>query len=411
MNLERFRRSRVAVLLAALLSLTLLAAACSDDGGDEASTDDSTAGAESAELEVSEDLAREVVETYADGVHASYGASLESAVAMDEAVDAFIADPTDETLVAAQDAWLAARDDYGPTEAFRFYGGPIDNDEFGNEGLINAWPLDEAYIDYVEGDPEAGVINDPDTYPEIDADLLVSLNEEGGEANISTGWHAIEFLLWGQDLSADTTGQRPVTDYTTAENADRRATYLEVTSDLLITHLTELVDSWAPDEANFREDFEAQPTEGALTNIATGIGELSRGELAGERMNVAFTERSQEDEHSCFSDNTTADITANAIGIQRVVDGEYPGGVSGPGYADLVADVDEALGATLSAEAAANVELTQAIEAPFDQHLGDDVPEDDPGREAIAASISSLEAQTEAIVAGAEAIGITVNVT
>lgn len=401
---QRGRRPLV-TLLAALLALGLVAAGCgSDDGDDEAGSDDDSS------LTVSEDLARGVVETYAAGVHSSYEASLASAEEMSTAIDAFLADPTDETQAAAQDAWLAARDDYGPTEAFRFYGGPIDHEDTGTEGLINAWPLDEAYIDHVEGDAEAGIVNDPETYPEIDADLLVSLNEEGGEANISTGWHAVEFLLWGQDLADDGNGDRPATDYTTADNADRRATYLEVTTDLLLTHLTELVDAWAPDEDSFRADFEAQPTEGALTDIATGIGELSRGELAGERMNVAFTEHSEEDEHSCFSDNTTADITANAIGIQRVVDGEYPGGVSGPGFADLVAGVDDGLGTALAEEAAANVELTEAIEAPFDQHLGEDVPDDDPGRQAIAASIASLEAQTDTIVAGAEAVGLTVNV-
>lgn len=396
-------RRPLVTLLAALLAFGLVAAGCSSDD-DDASSDDGPS------LVVSEDLARDVVQTYAAGVHASYEASLASAEEMGTAIDAFVADPTDEALEAARDAWLSARDDYGPTEAFRFYGGPIDNEDTGTEGLINAWPLDEAYIDQVEGDAEAGIVNDPETYPEIDADLLVSLNEEGGEANISTGWHAIEFLLWGQDLAEDGAGDRPVTDYTTADNADRRATYLQVSTDLLLTHLAELVDAWAPDEDSFRADFEAQPTEGALTDIATGIGELSRGELAGERMNVAFTEHSQEDEHSCFSDNTTADITGNAIGIQRVVDGEYPGEVSGPGYADLVAELDEELGAALTEEAAANVELTEAIEAPFDQHLGEDVPDDDPGRQAIATSIASLEAQTDTIVAGAEAVGLTVNV-
>ena len=152
----------------------------------------------------------------------SYTASLTSAEAMDAAIDGFIADPTDTTLAAARDAWLDARHDYGPTEAFRFYGGPIDDDETGTEGLINTWPLDEVYIDYVEGNAEAGIINDPESFPTIDADLLVSLNEQGGEANVSTGWHAIEFLLWGQDLDNSGPGDRPVEDYTTAANADRR---------------------------------------------------------------------------------------------------------------------------------------------------------------------------------------------
>jgi len=188
---------------------------------------------------------------YAEGVSASYEASLETATAMDVAIDAFVADPTDESLEAAKESWLGARESYGLTEAFRFYGGPIDNEENGPEGLINAWPLDEAYVDYVDGDEAAGIVNDPDTYPTIDAELLTSLNEQGGEANISTGWHAIEFLLWGQDLSDDGPGERPVSDYTTADNADRRATYLTVASDLLLEHLTGLVEAWAPDAENF----------------------------------------------------------------------------------------------------------------------------------------------------------------
>ena len=141
-----------------------------------------------------------VATTYADLVHASYEASIASATEMQTAIEAFLADPTEATLGAAKDAWLTARDDYGPTEAFRFYDGPIDNPADGPEGQINAWPMDEAYVDYVDGDATAGIINDTAGYPEITTDVLVAANEEGGETNISTGWHAIEFLLWGQDL-------------------------------------------------------------------------------------------------------------------------------------------------------------------------------------------------------------------
>ncbi len=173
--------------LPALMVATIVLASCgSDEGG------------------VGEDMLTDAVGTYADGVYASYATSLESATTMDSAIDAFVADPTAATMTAAKDAWLAARDDYGHTEAFRFSGGPIDNDEDGTEGLINAWPMDEAYVDYVEGDAEAGIVNNPDEFPTIDAALLTEANEAGGETNISTGWHAIEFLLWGQDLSART---------------------------------------------------------------------------------------------------------------------------------------------------------------------------------------------------------------
>ena len=219
------RRKGLAVTLGVALSL----AACGNDSGEE--------------------LRGEVVATYSAMVHDSYAKSLASATEMDVAIDALAADPTEANLEAARDAWLTARDDYGLTEAFRFYGGPIDADEGGVEGLVNAWPLDEAYIDSVQGSPDSGIINLPDQYPTIDADLLVSLNESGGETNISTGWHAIEFLLWGQDLSTDGPGARPVSDFVSTRHADRRISYLTVSSDLLLEHLTSLVDAWAPDVA------------------------------------------------------------------------------------------------------------------------------------------------------------------
>ncbi|MDP9493888.1 MAG: iron-regulated protein [Actinomycetota bacterium] len=359
--------------------------------------------------DANEDLAVEVVENYADLVHESYAMSLASATAMDAAIDALAGDPTTANLEAARQAWLAARDDYGPTEAFRFYGGPIDAGETGVEGLVNAWPLDEAYIDYVDGAPESGVINLPDEYPSIDAELLVSLNEVGGETNISTGWHAIEFLLWGQDLSDEGPGARTVDDFTTAPHADRRIAYLTVTSDLLLTHLQSLVDAWAPDvEDNYRSDFTVLPTDKALGMVLTGIGELSRGELAGERLTVAYEEHSQEDEHSCFSDNTTSDVIGNASGIQRVYLGEV-GAVDGPGIFELVEATDADLATRLRDEIAASVAAASAIPAPFDRNLAPGVPDDDPGRVAIFETVVSLERQAETLVEAADALDLQLN--
>lgn len=390
----RIRSSLLFPHLLLLAPLLLLAAACGD-------SDDPPVSAASL---------ASAVEAYAEGVHSSYAASLSSAQTMDLAIDEFIADPTDSSLETARQAWLDARDDYGPTEAFRFYGGPIDNEATGTEGLINAWPLDEGYIDYVEGDPEAGVINDPESFPTLDAELLISLNEQGGEANVSTGWHAIEFLLWGQDLDEDGPGDRPSSDFTTAANAERRGSYLAAASDLLLVHLGELVDAWAPDSANYRAEFVAEEPEEGMRRIITGIGELSRGELAGERMNVAYAERSQEDEHSCFSDNTTADVVGNAKGIEMVLTGAYPG-ASGTGILDVVAEVDSELADQLRGEVTASLAAVEAIPAPFDQHLRDGVSDDDPGRASILTAIETLENQTETIVAAASVLGVTINVT
>lgn len=353
----------------------------------------------------------QVVKTYASGVQAAYQASLTSAQGMDSAINSFVAAPSESGLTAARQAWLRAREDYGKTEAFRFYDGPIDNGKTGKEGLINAWPLDEQYIDYVQDKPESGIINRVSDYPKIDESTLVELNEKDGETNISTGWHAIEFLLWGQDLSSTGPGNRPLSDYTTAAHADRRRTYLSVASDLLIKDLTEVADAWKPGVAdNYRAQFENKDSKKALKDILTGIGELSGGELVGERMNVAYSEHSQEDEQSCFSDNTTNDFIANADGVRMVVDGQYPGGVQGPGVASYISKKNAAVGKALSDSVAESTRLVRTIPAPFDQHIASGVSDTTPGRVAIAASMKSLESQVKEIVAAAKAADIKLDV-
>ena len=173
---------------------------------------------------VSTETMTDISTTYADIVYASYSDSVTTAQDLDTEILSFLNAPSQAGLTSAQDAWKASREPYLQTEVYRFYDGPIDNPETGVEGMLNAWPLDEAYIDYTVDDSSAGIINDPSIT--IDADTLMSLNEQGGEENIATGFHAIEFLLWGQDLSSDSAGTRPYTDFVTdgsgtAENQDQ----------------------------------------------------------------------------------------------------------------------------------------------------------------------------------------------
>lgn len=199
-----------------------------------------TAAAKAGKLD-----ARAVAVGYSELVYANYSDSLASARDMQKAIAALLAAPSKETLEAARKSWLDAREFYGQTEAFRFYGGPID-DENGPEGQINAWPMDESYVDYVEGKPNAGFINDPKF--KITKANLAKQNERGGEENIATGWHAIEFLLWGQDLSETGPGDRSFEDYVDGKraNADRRRLYLKVVTELLIDDLASVTKAWAP---------------------------------------------------------------------------------------------------------------------------------------------------------------------
>jgi putative iron-regulated protein len=352
-------------------------------------------------------LKAEVVAHYADLVYAGYQDSYEAAVTLRVALAAFVAAPNETTHQAAKAAWLAAREPYGQTEAFRFYGGPID-DADGPEGLINAWPLDEAYVDYVEGAPEAGIINNTAGYPTIGPELLASLNQSGAEENVSAGYHAIEFLLWGQDLSADGAGARPYTDYTTAANAERRGQYLLAAAEMLAGHLGELVAAWSPDGDNYRAAFLAQPANESLRQILTGIGVLSKSELAGERMFVAYDNQNQEDEHSCFSDNTHRDLITNAQGIANVLSGHYtrPDGtvLSGPSLLSLLAAQDPALAAQVRALAGTALAGVGQLHVPFDQAIV--VAEHRP---AVLTAVNALQDLGDALAQSAGVLGLQIN--
>lgn len=349
-----------------------------------------------------------VVKHYASLVYANYEDTLNTAKAMQSAINAFIAAPTAANQQAAQQAWRAAREFYGQTEAFRFYGGPIDDDH-GPEGRINAWPMDESFVDKVEGNPQAGLINDPGFV--ITREAIAGQNERGGEENIATGYHAIEFLLWGQDHSETGPGNRDFNDFVDgkAPNADRRRLYLSVVTDLLIEDLASVGKAWRPgSKLNYRARFETEGME-AVRKMFVGLGSLSRGELAGERLEVALNSQDQEDEHSCFSDNTHRDAVTDALGIENVWLGRYRRAdgtlLQGPSLRDLVAAKDATLARRTSAQIANSVASANAIQAPFDREIVGG--KDAPGRLRIQATVSSLVQQSKDLVAAANAVGIT----
>ena len=344
--------------------------------------------------------------TYADVVFASYRDTVAATTEMQTSIRAFTTTPSEATLAAARQTWVRARELYGPTEVFRFYDGPIDAPETGPEGRINAWPLDESYIDYTAETPESGIVNDVAGVPDITTEVLVAANEQGGETNISTGWHAIEFLLWGQDTDPEGPGARPATDYATAPNAARRATYLNLLADLLVADLTSVRDQWNPEGGPYRTEFLADPTL-AVQHILRGMGALSSGELAGERMAVPYETKEQEDEHSCFSDNTLNDIIGNARGVRLAYTAEYEG-VQGDSLSAVVARLAPEVDADLRKQLDNNVAAAEALPGPFDQMIQRD--DDDPGRVELLALVEDLQDQGDAIAALASSLGLDISI-
>ncbi len=366
-----------------------------------------------------------VLTTYADIALAEYEDALATAKALDAATDALIATPSAETLAAAREAWKAARMPYQQTEVYRFGNAIVDD----WEGRVNAWPLDEGLIDYV--DPSYGTESDENTLytanvianPSIEIDgqkvdaskitpefLSKTLQEAGGiEANVATGYHAIEFLLWGQDLNGTGpgAGNRPYTDYDKANctggNCDRRGEYLAAATELLVADLQEMVGNWGADGAARKGLLEGD-TNAGISTILTGMGSLSYGELAGERIKLGLLLHDPEEEHDCFSDNTHISHLYDVIGIRNVYHGSYTRAdgskVEGPSVSDLVKAADPAVDTELSAKIDASVAAFEAIAKraeggeAYDQQIGEGNAE---GNAAVQAGVDALVDQTRSI--------------
>ncbi|CAM1344417.1 imelysin family protein [Tenacibaculum amylolyticum] len=365
------------------------------------------------------------VANYVNIVEASYSDALERTNELKTAIDAFVATPTQASFDAAKTAWLAAREPYGQTEAYRFYDGPIDGDDGEPEGYINAWPLDEALIDYVAtgtggedtSDNRQNIVNNTAEYPTLTKAVIKEISGyNDNESNVTLGYHAIEFLLWGQDStdpSAKMAGQRPYTDYTTAANADRRGQYLQIATEILVEDLKSVADQWKSGAA-YRNFFLGLSKDDAIDKILTGAAKLSKGELAGERMATAVENQNQEDEHSCFSDNTHRDVFLNAKSINNIINGTYvrTGGtvVSGTSLLDVLALVNATEATALTATAAEVMTKVQAISdaKSFDNLIiGETI--DDPTKPVMSAVISLRKQGDELAQAGKTITGKTID--
>ncbi len=375
----------------------------------------------------------EVVAHYADLAAAEYGDSLTTALALQTAVAALIAAPSEDRLTAAKQAWRDARVPYQQTEVFRF-GNPVVDDW---EGRVNAWPLDEGLIDYVA---VGSAVNEENTQAalnviatpkftlsgaEVDATKITpdlignTLHEADGiEANVASGYHAIEFLLWGQDLNGTNpgAGARPFTDFLQGDgcsngNCDRRAAYLQAATDLLVSDLQFMVAQWAPTGAG-RAAITADPHAGLLA-ILTGMGSLSYGEQAGERMKLGLMLNDPEEEHDCFSDNTHNSHFYDGLGIRNVYLGQYTtvdgSQITGPSLSELVAAADPTVDRQLRAELDATMAALQAIKTAADGGFAYDQMLEAgnmQGEVLIMGAVEALVTQTASIERAVTALGL-----
>jgi len=394
-----------------------------------------------------------MITAYANIAYANYNDALNDAKALQLSIEAFTENPTEFTMKNAKAAWLVSRESYGETEIFRLANGPIDAEEgwvaskYGAlEGQLNAWPLDENMIDYTindKGIKTAGNIIDTKgsfnpggeessvvDVSTITVEAITDLNENGGDANVASGYHAIEFLLWGQDQDysnflkdsitkgATTAGERPLTDYTKDANADRRKAYLQAAAQKIVNDLTVISQAWEKgDDTNYRAALLGKnidvskniSSKDAQKDIFAGMGVFIKSELANERIAVAVLTPSEEDEHSCFSDNTHRDIAQNYQGFKNILMGTYKNMDYGVAPIDAMNDADKKEILDLMSKIETKIESIDTI-AKTSRHFDYQIRPNDSQSKVIVKLKNELRKLGDKMVTVANANGINLSI-
>ncbi len=372
-------------------------------------------------------LAEKVATHYVLQAHTRFQDTIVACQELLNSVNAFLADPSEQTHMAAKQAWIKAHENYSHCEVFRFGNPNVD----AWEGKVNAWPMDEGLIDYVadgyifhEGNPFArknivakGVLPITD---ELIAEFQSGADPKAAplssitdiESNVTTGFHAVEFLLWGQDLNRNPTesGQRPFTDFVVGERGTggsqkRRRDYLSAATRLIISDLRLMTIDWDPGKGIYTSVFNRLPVEQRLDRILLGLGSLGFAEVATERMRVAMITNDQEEEQSCFSDTTHRSNYHNILAIRSLYVGNQRArpvtdSASSVSLSALVRKYDPALDKEILLRMDKSIAQAKRIldigeqGQHFDQLI---LPENEEGRDMIRELIQRLKLQTESL--------------
>lgn len=328
----------------------------------------------------------QVLTTYANIAQAAYQDSYFAAVDLDMAIDELTADASEETLDAARQAWLDARKPFLQTEIYRHSSDEAD----AWYGRVNAWPIAPDAIEAALG--------------------------KGDATAVASGYHVIEFLLWGDDPDETGADARVAADFAaaTCDTGDCAALreYLKAASVQLLADLKEMALAWAADGSARLALVEREPVD-ALTMVVNAMGQLGFDELAEAGMRQDLVERDPARGQDRFSDNTHNAYYLNAVGIQNVYLGAYlrTDGklIDGPSLSDYVAQADSGLDRELRFKLGLTMARLKSMVSrarggeTYEQMIAASNPD---GNSVIGAAIAGLEDQTRTIERIAEALGL-----
>ncbi len=381
---------------------------------------------------------RAVLDGYRAVAHASYGDALSATENLQGAVAALVAQPGVESLEAARAAWRAARVPYAQTEALRFGNWFVDEWELG----VNAWPVDEGFLDYVDESYAASPTNalaranliasteltiggaPLRTDPLRPSVLIAAQGRSDVESNVATGFHAIEFMLWGQDRHGygAGAGERPWSDFATdaaqctdgeraapLRHCQRRAAFLIHAVELLRLSLVEMTPVWGAQSGSYGDRLVKGDLDEGLRRVLFGLATMAGAELAGERMQVALLARAPEEEQDCFSDDTHNSLYYNALGIENFYYGRYRDVQAVVSLADLARSRDGVLAAEIERALVRTRTALRAIQQAgeqgerFDQLIA---PENAQGAQLINSAIAALQAEASLLETLGQRLGL-----
>ena len=267
-------------------------------------------------------------------------------VALEAAVAALLAAPGPTSLVAAQDAWRAARAPWVKSLVFRV--GPVIDDSY--EAKLDQWPVDEGRIQ-----------------SEIAGSAALTPSHVAGLGANKRGFHALELFLFdpaGGDAAV-------LAALTTDTLATRRGQYMAAVAALLTRDAGALHTAWDPAGGAFEERIVDIGGDGpfatvkdatdAVINDAIFLAELVADAKLGKPMGKMSGTPDVSLIESSPSDGALDDLRGHVLGLREV----YVGASPDAGLSGLVAKASPAIDAHVRADLAALEGALAAIPRPF----------------------------------------------
>ncbi|WP_444946033.1 imelysin family protein [Microbulbifer sp. VTAC004] len=136
---------------------------------------------------------------------------------LQRAVKALLANPSEDQLEEARLSWLDAHREFAATLPYiQLAFSPVDLRSQGRKLMLalDSWPAQAGYLDTVPGYSDSGIVND--TAIELTLANLRKQHRLTAHEEASTGFHALEVMLWGptgertaEDFIPDSNGEKP----------------------------------------------------------------------------------------------------------------------------------------------------------------------------------------------------------